>query len=268
MAARGAELPIIVKLEKPEAVVRLREILDVADALMVARGDLGVEMPLERVPAIQKQSILLARRMGKPVIVATQMLESMIEHSRPTRAEASDVANAILDGADAVMLSGETSVGEHPIEAVRVMIRIIEATESGALEAMRDRRVHSTSTKQEAIAESAVRAAQELNAAAVAVFTQTGVAVRLVAKYRPLPPLLAFTTESAVRSQLTLVWGAETFVVPTVGHTDEMVRQVERALLDLGRAKEGDLVVIVAGTPPGRRGTTNMLKIHRLGDPS
>jgi len=268
MAARGAELPIIVKLEKPEAVVRLREILDVADALMVARGDLGVEMPLERVPAIQKQSILLARRMGKPVIVATQMLESMIDHSRPTRAEASDVANAILDGADAVMLSGETSVGEYPVEAVRVMTRIIEATESGALEAMRDRRSPITSTKQEAIAESAVRAAQELNAAAVAVFTQTGVAVRLVAKYRPLPPLLAFTTEPAVRSQLTLVWGAETFVVPTVGHTDEMVQQVERALLDLGRAKLGDLVVIVAGTPPGRRGSTNMLKIHRLGDPS
>ncbi|MEP7029290.1 MAG: pyruvate kinase, partial [Candidatus Eisenbacteria bacterium] len=208
------------------------------------------------------------RRMGKPVIVATQMLESMIEHSRPTRAEASDVANAILDGADAVMLSGETSVGEHPIEAVRVMSRIIDATESGALEAGVERRQPSATTKQEAIAESAVRAAQELLAAAVAVFTQTGVAVRLVSKYRPGPPLLAFTTEPAVRSQLTLVWGAETFVVPVVGHTDEMVRQVERALIDLGRGKEGDLVVIVAGTPPGTRGSTNMLKIHRLGDPS
>ena len=268
MAARGAELPVIVKLEKPEAVARLRDILEVADALMVARGDLGVEMPLERVPAIQKQSILLARRMGKPVIVATQMLESMIEHSRPTRAEASDVANAILDGADAVMLSGETSVGAHPIEAVRVMNRIIESTEAGALDGGRDRRHPTATTKQEAIAESAVRAAQELSAAAVAVFTQTGVAVRLVAKYRPGPPLLAFTTEPAVRSQLTLVWGAETFIVPAVGHTDEMVQQVERALLDLGRAREGDMVVIVAGTPPGRRGTTNMLKIHRLGDPS
>jgi pyruvate kinase len=268
MAARGAELPIIVKLEKPEAVARLREILEVADALMVARGDLGVEMPLERVPAIQKQSILLARRMGKPVIVATQMLESMIEHSRPTRAEASDVANAILDGADAIMLSGETSVGAHPIEAVRVMMRIVAATESGAPEGLRDRRQPAATTKQEAIAESAVRAAQELSAAAIAVFTQTGVAVRLVSKYRPGPPLLAFTTEPAVRSQLSLVWGAETFVVPTVGHTDEMVSQVERALLDLGRAKLGDMVVIVAGTPPGRRGTTNMLKIHRLGDPS
>ena len=268
MASRGAELPIIVKLEKPEAVVRLREILEVADALMVARGDLGVEMPLERVPAIQKQSILLARRMGKPVIVATQMLESMIEHSRPTRAEASDVANAILDGADAIMLSGETSVGAHPIEAVRVMTRIVAATESGAVESLRDRRQPAATTKQEAIAESAVRAAQELSVAAVAVFTQTGVAVRQVAKYRPGPPLLAFTTEPAVRSQLTLVWGVETFVVPTVSHTDEMVSQVEHALLDLGRAKEGDLVVIVAGTPPGRRGTTNMLKIHRLGDPS
>ena len=268
MAARGADLPIIVKLEKPEAVARLREILEVADALMVARGDLGVEMPLERVPAIQKQSILLARRMGKPVIVATQMLESMIEHSRPTRAEASDVANAILDGADAIMLSGETSVGAHPIEAVRVMTRIVEATESGAVETGRDRRQPPATTKQEAIAEAAVRAAQELKAAAVAVFTQTGVAVRLVAKYRPGPPLLAFTTEPAVRSQLTLVWGVETFVVATVGHTDDMVEQVERSLIDLHRAKVGDMVVIVAGTPPGRRGTTNMLKIHRLGDPS
>jgi len=268
MTARDAVLPIIVKLEKPEAVARLRDILDVADALMVARGDLGVEMPLERVPAIQKQSILLARRMGKPVIVATQMLESMIEHSRPTRAEASDVANAILDGADAIMLSGETSVGAYPIEAVRVMSRIVEATEAGAIDGSRDRRHPSATTKQEAIAESAVRAAQELNVAAVAVFTQTGVAVRLVAKYRPGPPLLAFNTEPAVRSQLTLVWGAETFIVPGVGHTDEMVQQVERALLDLGRAKLGDMVVIVAGTPPGRRGTTNMLKIHRLGDPS
>jgi len=166
------------------------------------------------------------------------------------------------------MLSGETSVGLHPIEAVQVMTRIIAATESGALDGSRDRRQPSAATKQEAIAESAVRSAQELDAAAVAVFTQTGVAVRLVAKYRPHPPLLAFTTEAAVRSQLTLVWGAETFIVPTVGHTDEMVAQVERALLDLGRAKIGDLVVIVAGTPPGRRGTTNMLKIHRLGDPS
>jgi pyruvate kinase len=192
----------------------------------------------------------------------------MIDHSRPTRAEASDVANAILDGADAVMLSGETSVGLHPVEAVQVMMRIISATETGAFDATRDRRQPPAATKQEAIAESAVRSAQELNAAAVAVFTQTGVAVRLVSKYRPAPPLLAFTTEAAVRSQLTLVWGAETFIVPTVGHTDEMVSQVERALLDLGRAKIGDLVVIVAGTPPGRRGTTNMLKIHRLGDPS
>jgi pyruvate kinase len=206
--------------------------------------------------------------MGKPVIVATQMLESMIEHSRPTRAEASDVANAILDGADAIMLSGETSVGAHPIEAVRVMTRIVEATESGAVETGRDRRQPPAATKQEAIAEAAVRAAQELKAAAVAVFTQTGVAVRLVAKYRPGPPLLAFTTEPAVRSQLTLVWGVETFVVATVGHTDDMVEQVERSLIDLHRAKVGDLVVIVAGTPPGRRGTTNMLKIHRLGDPS
>jgi pyruvate kinase len=268
MLERGAELPIVVKLEKPEAVVRLKEILEVADALMVARGDLGVEMPLERVPVVQKQALLMARRMGKPSIVATQMLESMIEHSRPTRAEASDVANAILDGADAVMLSGETSVGLHPIEAVTVMERIVREAESAKLDTVRDRRHPTAATKQEAIAEAACSAAVELDAAAIAVFTQTGMAVKYVAKYRPPVPLFAFTTEQAVRSQLTLVWGAETFIVPPVDHTDGMVQQVERAMLDLGRARTGDLVIIVAGTPPGRRGTTNMLKIHRLGDPA
>ena len=267
MLERGHELPIVVKLEKPEAVARLKEILEVSDALMVARGDLGVEMPLERVPVVQKQAIQMARRMGKPAIVATQMLESMIEHSRPTRAEASDVANAILDGADAVMLSGETSVGLHPVEAVAVMERIVREAESAKLDTVRDRRAPTVTTKQEAIAEAACRAAVELDAAAIAVFTQTGMAVKYVARHRPPVPLLAFTTEQVVRSQLSLVWGAETFIVPSVDHTDTMVQQVERAMLDLGRAKEGDVVCIVAGTPPGRRGTTNMLKIHRLGDP-
>jgi pyruvate kinase len=270
MAARGADLPIIVKLEKPEAVARLREIVEVADGLMVARGDLGVEMPLESVPIVQKQAILMARRAGKPVIVATQMLESMIEHSRPTRAEASDVANAILDGADAIMLSGETSVGTYPIESVRTMARICKETESHAqtLDPLRERRQPPAVTRPGAIAESAVRAAHELRVAAIAVFTQTGMAAKYVAKHRPEQPLLAFTTEPAVRSQLALVWGVETFIVPTLGHTDEMVREVERQLLELGRARTGDYVVIVAGTPPGRRGTTNMLKIHRLGDPT
>ena len=268
MLARGAELPIIAKLEKPEAIARLREIVEVSDAIMVARGDLGVEIPLERVPVVQKQAIQMARRMGRPAIVATQMLESMIEHSRPTRAEASDVANAILDGADAIMLSGETSVGLYPIEAVQVMDRIVREAEAANLEGSHNRRQPAASTKQEAIAEAAVRAALELDAAAIVVFTQTGMAVKYVAKYRPTVPLLAFTTEQAVRSQLSLVWGVETFIVPAADHTDAMVQQVERAMIDLGRGREGDLVIIVAGTPPGRRGTTNMLKIHRLGDPN
>jgi len=267
MLARGAELPIIAKIEKPEAVTRLKEIIEASDAIMVARGDLGVELPLERVPVVQKMAIQLARRMGRPAIVATQMLESMIEHSRPTRAEASDVANAILDGADAVMLSGETSVGLYPVEAVEVMDRIVREAESATLEGPRDRRLPTATTKQEAIAEAACRAALELGAAAIAVFTQTGMAVKYVAKYRPTVPLLAFTTEQVVRSQLSLVWGAETFIVPAVDHTDAMVQQVERAMIDLGRGREGDLVIIVAGTPPGRRGTTNMMKIHRLGEP-
>jgi pyruvate kinase len=268
MLERGAELPIVAKIEKPEAVTRLKEILEVSDAIMIARGDLGVEMPLERVPVVQKQAILMARRMGKPTIVATQMLESMIEHSRPTRAEASDVANAILDGADAVMLSGETSVGLHPVESVKVMDRIVRESEGAKLDTVRDRRHPRALTKQEVIAEAAVRAAVELDAAAIAVFTQTGMAVKYVAKFRPVVPICAFTTEPVVRSQLTLVWGAETFIAPLVENTDGMVRIVERSMLDLGRAKLGDLVVIVAGTPPGRRGTTNMLKIHRLGDPA
>ena len=269
MDVRGSPLPVIAKLEKPDAVQRLDEIVAAFDGLMVARGDLGVEIPHEQVPLVQKRAVRLAREQGKPVIVATQMLESMIEHSRPTRAEASDVANAVLDGADALMLSGETSVGAYPQETVSLMARLIEAAESGAAAERNpavlraaDLRVAGTA---DAIAHAAVRVALDLDARALVAFTQSGASAKRVARYRPALPLLAFTTEPAVRSQLALTWGLETFVVPHVSHTDGMIEQVDRALLDLGRAAKGDRVVIVAGTPVGAVGSTNTLRVHRLG---
>jgi len=269
MDVQGSPLPVIAKLEKPDAVQRLDEIVAAFDGLMVARGDLGVEIPLEQVPLVQKRAVRLAREQGKPVIVATQMLESMIEHSRPTRAEASDVANAVLDGADALMLSGETSVGAYPQETVSLMARLIEAAESGAAAERNPAVLRAADLKvagtADAIAHAAVRVALDLDARALVAFTQSGASAKRVARYRPALPLLAFTTEPAVRSQLALTWGLETFVVPHVSHTDGMIEQVDRALLDLGRAAKGDRVVIVAGTPVGAVGSTNTLRVHRLG---
>jgi pyruvate kinase len=266
MDAAGARLPVIAKLEKPEAVRDLEAIVQAFDGIMVARGDLGVEMPLEDVPLVQKRAVQLARRHAKPVIVATQMLESMISHSRPTRAEASDVANAVFDGADALMLSGETSVGRFPAATVATMSRIIVAAETlgpGNPLAGFDAPV---STRQEAIAAAAARVAHEIGARALVAFTRSGSTAHRLASHREPVPLLAFTTEPAVRSQLALAWGVETFVVPTVTHTDEMIAQVDRAMLELGRGEPGDLVVIVAGTPPNVPGSTNTLRIHRLGE--
>jgi len=264
MSEAGARLPVIAKIEKPEAVDRLGPIVRAFDGLMVARGDLGVEIPLEHVPIVQKRAVRLAREHGKPVIVATQMLDSMIHHSHPTRAEASDVANAVLDGADALMLSGETSVGDHPIAAVETMARIIAAAEPQGLSSMAHLR-RRPETRPEAIALNAVRIAEDLHAVALVAFTETGNTARQVASHRNAIPLLAFTSRPEVRSRLALLWGAETFVVPRVEHTDDMVAQVDKALLDLGRGKPGDFVVIVAGTPPGTSGSTNTLRVHKLG---
>ncbi|KIA59677.1 MULTISPECIES: pyruvate kinase [Nocardia] len=260
----GRRVPVIGKLEKPEAIDNLEAIVLAFDAVMVARGDLGVELPLEQVPIVQKRAIQMARENAKPVIVATQMLESMIENSRPTRAEASDVANAVLDGADAVMLSGETSVGAYPIETVRTMARIVHAveTESTRVPPL----THVPRTKRGVISYAARDIGERLNAKALVAFTQSGDTVRRLARLHTPLPLLAFTPLPEVRSQLALTWGTETFIVPTVDSTDAMIHQVDVALLSMERYQKGDLVVIVAGSPPGTVGSTNLIHVHRIGE--
>ncbi len=265
MDAEGIHLPVLAKIEKPQAVDNLAEIVEAFDGIMVARGDLGVELPLEDVPLVQTQAITLARRAAKPVIVATQMLESMIETSRPTRAEASDVANAVLDGTDALMLSGETSVGKFPIVAVQTMSRIIVKMEENALGSIPPLS-GLPRTKGGAITRAAAEVGELLGARFLVAFTQSGDSARRLSRLRSSIPLLAFTPEQAVRSQLALLWGVETFLTPYVKHTDDMVRQVDQALLGAGRVAKGDLVVIVAGSPPGIPGSTNAMRVHRIGD--
>ena len=265
MREEGVMLPVIAKIEKPQAIDNLDEVIEAFDAFMVARGDLGVECPLEDVPFLQKRVIDKARRNAKPVIVATQMLESMISNPAPTRAEASDVANAVLDGTDAVMLSGETSVGEYPIETVETMARIISSTEDHELANMAAIDWQPL-TRGGVIAKAAAEVADRVDAKYLVAFTQSGDSARRMSRYRGRVPLLAFTPVAKVRSQLSLTWGVETFLTQDVEHTDEMVRQVDEALLEIGRVKQGDLVVIIAGSPPGIAGSTNALRIHRMGD--
>lgn len=260
----GRRVPVIAKLEKPEAVENLEAIVLAFDAIMVARGDLGVELPLEEVPLVQKRAIQMARENAKPVIVATQMLESMIDSSRPTRAEASDVANAVLDGADAVMLSGETSVGKYPLEAVKTMARIIKAVEDNSVKV--PPLTHTPRTKRGVISYAARDIGERLDAKALVAFTQSGDTVRRLARLHTPLPVLAFTALPEVRSQLALTWGTETFIVPQMSNTDDMIRQVDKSLLDLGRYKRGELVVIVAGAPPGTVGSTNLIHVHRIGE--
>ena len=258
-------VPLIAKIEKPEAVGVLAEIVDAFDGIMVARGDLGVELPLEQVPAVQSRAIQLARERARPVIVATQMLESMISAPRPTRAEVSDVAGAVVEGADAVMLSAETSVGAYPVQTVATMARIVAAAEESSLRAEPSLSRIPTTTGG-AIARAAAEVGAIVGAKALVAFTMTGETARRLARYRSPIPLLAFTTEPATRSQLALTWGVETFIVPTVRHTDDMVHQVDSALVRLGRCAIGDKIVIVAGSPPGSPGKTNALRVHRIGD--
>ncbi|MGW4401891.1 pyruvate kinase [Amycolatopsis nivea] len=257
-------LPVVAKIEKPEAVYNLEAIVLAFDAVMVARGDLGVELPLEQVPLVQKRAIQICRENAKPVIVATQMLESMISNSRPTRAEASDVANAVLDGADAVMLSGETSVGRYPIETVQTMGRIVEAVETDS--PVVPPLSHVPRTKRGVISYAARDIGERLNAKALVAFTQSGDTVRRLARLHTRLPLMAFTPEQSVRSQLALTWGTTTQIVPRVDSTDQMIQQVDHAMLEMGKYQRGDLVVIVAGSPPGTVGSTNLIHVHRLGE--
>ena len=265
MENEGIFVPVLAKVEKPQAIENLEQIVEAFDGVMVARGDLGVELPLEQVPLVQKRAIQMCRQAGKPVIVATQMLESMIGSSRPTRAEASDVANAVLDGADALMLSGETSVGHNPALVVETMSRIIERVEGEALERIPNLDLEVRGSTARALTRAAVDVAQYTDAAHLIAFTETGRSARLIARWRCDTPLLAFTPNPRVRSQLALVWGVETFLVPQVRHTDDMVVQVDKALLDIGRATIGERVVIVAGVPPGVPGTTNGMRVHKMG---
>ncbi|XNZ01079.1 pyruvate kinase [Micrococcus luteus] len=259
-------VPVIAKIEKPQAVENLEAIVDAFDAVMVARGDLGVELPLEDVPVVQKRAIELARRWAKPIIVATQVLESMIENPRPTRAEASDCANAVLDGADAVMLSGETSVGAYPVETVQTMARIIESTETNGLERI-DPLTAQPRTRGGAITRAAVDIAQQLDIPFLATFTRTGDSARRISRLRPKQPVYAYTHVEHTHNILCLAWGVFPKMVPFVETTDEMTGQVDRSLLSEGIAEEGQFVVIAAGSPPGQAGTTNTLKVHKVGDP-
>ncbi|MDQ2850589.1 pyruvate kinase [Dermatophilaceae bacterium Sec6.4] len=261
----GRRVPVIAKIEKPQAVDNLAEIIDVFDAIMVARGDLGVELPLEEVPIVQKRAVELSRRAAKPVIVATQVLESMIENSRPTRAEASDCANAVLDGADAIMLSGETSVGAWPIVAVQTMARIIESTEEHGLERIPPLGTQ-PHTKGGAVTKAAADIGELLGVKYLIPFTTSGDSALRLARLRSPRPMLAFTCNPVVRNQLALVWGVNAYLVPEVKHTDQMAMQVDDVLLELGLSKEGDLVILIAGSPPGIPGSTNALRVHQMGD--
>jgi len=264
---RDVNLPIIAKIEKPEALENLDEILNESDGVMVARGDLGVELALEKVPFVQKSIIEKARVYGKFVITATQMLESMIESPVPTRAEVSDVANAIYDGTDAVMLSGETSTGKHPVEAVAMMDKIAaQAERSIRKQGFKDLPRRRYTTHAEIVADCAYHAARNTEAAAIVVFTSSGSSARLVARFRPPVPIFAFTPSEAVARQLTIVFGVRPVVAPHMGSTDEMMTLMDHMLIETGGLKPRDSVVFVAGQPIGRPGTTNLMKLHRVGE--
>ena len=261
----GLRIPVIAKIEKPQAVANLQEIVDAFDGIMVARGDLGVELPIEDVPMVQKRCITLARESAKPVIVATQMLDSMIVNSQPTRAEATDCANAVLDGADALMLSGETSIGSFPIESVKIMARIIERTEEVALDQIPPLK-HSPATKGGAITKAATEVGSTVGAKFLVAFTQSGDSARRMSRLRSPIPMLALTPETGTYNRLALSWGVESMLTKVVNHTDEMVMQVDSILIESKRVNIGDLVLIVAGSPPGIPGSINAMRVHKIGD--
>ena len=262
LASRDAHIPIVAKIEKAEALDAFDEILAVADAVMVARGDLGVETPAEQVPMHQKHILRACNRAGKPAITATQMLQSMIESPRPTRAEASDVANAVLDGTDAVMLSGETATGHYPIEAVQTMEKVATIAEEHLECEDWLRRAGEASSPSEAIARATVEIAVELNAAAIITSTMSGHTAQMVARYRPCVPIVAVTPDPAVCRRMALVWGVTPLLVPQYASTDEMIEYTTHAAREANLVKPGDRVVITAGIPAGGEGQTNMLKVH------
>ncbi|MGA2097139.1 MAG: pyruvate kinase [Candidatus Acidiferrum sp.] len=263
----GKNTPVIAKLEKPEAIENLDAILRASDGVMVARGDLGVEMNPERVPVVQKKIIARARHFRRPVITATQMLESMTENPRPTRAEASDVANAIFDGSDAVMLSAETASGKYPIEAVSMMARIIEVAE--ASDWISPRRIPEEKLKvAETVAELVCHASRELHMKLIAVFTHSGFTARLVSCYRPTVPIIAFSPEAETRRRMALIWGVMPRHIPDVRKIDGLTGIAEKRLLEERLVRKGDVIGIVAGTPMGIRGTTNFMKFHIIGGPA
>ncbi len=263
---RGASVPIVAKLERAEVVANLPGILALVDAVMVARGDLGVEVPLEEVPIIQRDVIHQARLAKVPVIVATQMLESMVTYLRPTRAEVSDVATAIFEGADAIMLSAETASGQHPVEAVEVMSRVATRIERElprtALPAPRPEAYGFS----EAVAEAACRAAEVLRAKVIVAFTQSGFSARLISSERPHVPVVALTPFTEIQRRLGLYWGVRARLVRKVDTTDEMLQEVESTLLEDGTVRNGDVLVIISGGPMWVTGTTNLLKLHRVGE--
>ena len=260
----GRRVPVVAKLEKPEAIENLEAVVLAFDAIMVARGDLGVEMPLEEVPLVQKRAIQMARENAKPVIVATQMLDSMIENSRPTRAEASDVANAVLDGADAVMLSGETSVGKYPHDTVRTMSRIVQAVESGTRDV--PPLTHVPRTRRGIVTYAARDIAERLDAVAMIAFTESGDTVRRIARLHARVPLIGFTATEATHNQMALSWGVDSHLVPRMKDTDSMIEQVDEILLSKRRVAKGDTVVIIAGAPASVIGSTNFIHVHRIGE--
>ncbi len=280
-AEAGGRLPLIAKLERQGSIDRLGELVEAADAVMVARGDLGVEVPLYRVPVLQKEIIAAGRDRGKPVIVATQMLESMMTQPRPTRAEASDVANAVLDGADALMLSGETAAGSYPVETVAMMARVIqeaegfdrrrksEGRESRAFPVFGGDRPRGTSPPSiaEVISAAAVYAAERLPVQRIVAFSQGGFTARMIARNRPEASILVFTTDPAVARRIQLVWGVRPRLMKTeVEHHDEVVEVVERQLLEAGLAKPGEAIVILMGDPIDKRPLTNLMRVHRLAE--
>lgn len=262
--------PVVAKIEKPEALSSMDEIYRAADAIMVARGDLGVEMPPEQVPEIQKELILKANERGIPVITATQMLESMINNPRPTRAEASDVANAIYDGTDAVMLSAETAIGKHPVESVRMMLRIAAEADRAVAryDRMPRRRPEGEVGFPDAVGRATWQAVNDLCAEHIVCFTMSGFTAKLISAYRPKANIIAATQSDEVMRQLSPYWGVHPVKVRPVEHSDEMVRVVEERLLELGLVKQGETMVVTAGTPLMVKGTTNMIRLHRVGDPT